>query len=272
MRTASAICVFSILTVFNWTPGFSSPTTTGHHSVLKIVQEDIFASAYDAAYVMTSPLRFSGRDWLIAGAVVGGTAAVFPLDVPIRDFMFRQHGRTQNRIMDVGQWYGTGVLWRATSATFYFGGLVLGNDNIRTTGRVLFEAMLISQYLSSQGKILFGRSRPYQGEGAYKFRPLKGLLGASLPSGHSITAATFSTVMAHRIHYLPLQITLYSLAGITAVSRVYHDAHWTSDVVLGSAMGYFLGKGICSINEKPASRSHWQIEPALNGFTVQYRF
>ncbi len=251
---------------------FPAQNSAEHRTIWKMVQQDIFSSAYDAAFVLTAPLRFSGRDWAITGALAGGTAAIFPPDEPIRDFMKQQHGKIQDQIMDIGQRYGTGVLWRISSGTFYAGGLILRNDDIRTTGRLLFEAELMAQFISSQGKILFGRSRPYEGEGAFKFRPLQDLLGASLPSGHAITASTFATIMARRLHNLPLGIVLYGLAGVTAVSRVYNDAHWTSDVVLGSALGYFLGTGICVINEKPVEKTHWRMIPALNGFAVQYRF
>ena len=37
---------------------------------------------------------------------------------------------------------------------------------------------------------------------------------------------------------------LYSIASITAVSRVYHDKHWLSDVIMGGTLGYLIGSKI----------------------------
>jgi hypothetical protein len=75
-----------------------------------IVRQDVFASAYDAAYILTSPFHFNMNDWLTAGGVSAGTAVIFPLDQPVRNFMKEQHGSAIDQIMSVGRWYGTGMM------------------------------------------------------------------------------------------------------------------------------------------------------------------
>lgn len=243
----------------------SAQDTTAHRNILSILQQDIYATAYDAAALFTSPLRFHTKDWLITGAALGGTAAFFPADEPIRDFALRSRTRTLSRMMKIGTYYGGGSLWRIVGATGYLGGLVLGNEEIRTTGRLVFESGIFAIVVYSNLKRLFGRSRPYEHERAFYYRPLQGLYGSSLPSGHAVISFTLSTVLAGRIHCLPARVALYGLAGFTSLSRVYVDAHWTSDVVLGSAIGYFLGRAVVEMNETPAGKRRWELAAAPGG-------
>jgi membrane-associated phospholipid phosphatase len=56
----------------------------------------------------------------------------------------------------------------------------------------------------------------------------------SFPSGYSKVAFALSSVLSERIHNTAVSIGLYSLAGMTALARVYHDEHWFSDVFLGA--------------------------------------
>jgi membrane-associated phospholipid phosphatase len=37
---------------------------------------------------------------------------------------------------------------------------------------------------------------------------------------------------------------LYGVAALTGISRVFHDRHWASDVVMGGAIGYVTGRAI----------------------------
>jgi hypothetical protein len=45
-----------------------------------------------------------------------------------------------------------------------------------------------------------------------------------------------------------IDISAYSLATLAALSRVHDNKHWISDVLIGSAIGYFVAKKICSLN------------------------
>jgi hypothetical protein len=107
MRSAFSIGI--VLFLFS-TGLYAEPDSTAHIPVWKIVRQDVFASAYDAAYILTSPFHFNMNDWLTAGGVSAGTAVIFPLDQPVRNFMKEQHGSAIDQIMSVGRWYGTGMM------------------------------------------------------------------------------------------------------------------------------------------------------------------
>ena len=97
-----------------------------------------------------------------------------------------------------------------------------------------------------------GRSRPYVSADTnprdFKFG--KGFSSTdrqSFPSGHTTTAfaaAAALTSEIRRLHpkYTPYVATvMYGGASLVGLSRMYHNKHWASDVVLGAAIGTFSG-------------------------------
>ena len=48
----------------------------------------------------------------------------------------------------------------------------------------------------------------------------------------------------------------YALAGLVAFARVYHNAHWTSDVVAGAMIGTVVGRGVVAVNRRIRSGDH----------------
>ena len=47
-----------------------------------------------------------------------------------------------------------------------------------------------------------------------------------------------------------VSVTAYTVAGLVGFARVYHNAHWTSDVTAGAAIGTFVGRGIVALNDR----------------------
>jgi membrane-associated phospholipid phosphatase len=45
----------------------------------------------------------------------------------------------------------------------------------------------------------------------------------------------------------------YSIATLTALGRINSNAHWASDVFLGSAIGFFTAKAIVTLHKKNAN-------------------
>ena len=85
----------------------------------------------------------------------------------------------------------------------------------------------------------------------------------SFPSGHASNAFALAAVLD--THYgLPAAIPGYALATAVAVSRVKRNAHWLSDVVAGSTLGFIVGKGVVRVNGGRASdRAAFMITPVL---------
>jgi hypothetical protein len=88
--------------------------------------------------------------------------------------------------------------------------------------------------------------------------------------GHSAVAFAVSSILAGRIKNTYASIGLYSLAALTARSRVYHDEDWLSDTFLGGAIGTVVGISVVELHEQHDRRSYLKIVPTMHGFRVTY--
>ncbi|MGH2575949.1 MAG: phosphatase PAP2 family protein, partial [Ignavibacteria bacterium] len=91
-------------------------------------------------------------------------------------------------------------------------------------------------------KSLFGRWRPFTQHGDFSFYGLTWGPNEQLSfsSGHASVAFALSCVLAGAANNIYLKILCYLLAVITALSRIYHDQHWLSDVIMGSFIGILI--------------------------------
>ena len=63
------------------------------------------------------------------------------------------------------------------------------------------------------------------------------------PSGHTSTAVTFATVLNE--YYGPwVGVPLFALSGLVMYERMETGEHWASDVVMGAAIGYAVGRTV----------------------------
>jgi membrane-associated phospholipid phosphatase len=198
---------------------------------------------------------FTWRDAALAGGFTGLTFAMFPLD---RSFAKRlQDSTTQaNKFFKHAS---RGVEYIADP-----GSVVIG-VGLYTVGRVGHwkevadlglhgtEAIALSASITDVIKILAGRARPFVSNdtSADDFRFGRGWRGGgdfqSFPSGHSTAAFTAaSLVTSESRRWWPQGIwivapVMYGGATLVALSRMYHNKHWASDVAVGAAIGTFSG-------------------------------
>ncbi|MCX6165921.1 MAG: phosphatase PAP2 family protein, partial [Ignavibacteriae bacterium] len=149
------------------------------------------------------------------------------------------------------------------------------DEYVRETGRMIFEAVLFSGIITDVTKVIAGRSRPYTERGPYFYKMFTFDEGSlSFPSGHSTVAFAVSSVLANRLHNVYASIGLYTLSTVTALSRIYSDKHWASDVVLASAIGYFVGDYISSDKKNCNSKNKvsYNIYPTFSGLGLKVCF
>jgi len=176
--------------------------------------------------------------------------------------------------MKVGKLYGEWQPAAIVGGGLYLGGLVFKDPYVRVTGRMFVESFVLSGVVESLLKTVIGRSRPYTEEGAHRFRGFQfHAATTALPSGHTTVAFAMSTVLAERIDNGWATAGLYGLAGLTAVSRVYDDDHWLSDVFLGSVVGIVVAKAVVA-NNRESERAHttWHLFPTRQGIMLSVNF
>jgi membrane-associated phospholipid phosphatase len=247
-----------------------SDSTSTHKSLKSILIHDGNAIIHDAVDLAVAPVHFDGRDWLYTGAIVGGTALLFSVDVPVRDMAQRQQGRTLD---DLAKFSNDNLTRTEIGPIIWLGGLVIGNESVRTAGLEMFESLTFAAALTNVLKIGFGRERPYMNQGAFRYKPFHGGANyASLPSGHATAAFAMYSALAAHLHNTWASIGLYGLASVSGLARIYSDVHWTSDVFLGAAIGTVIGNAVVHFHEKRDAASGWEVGLAPGEVRVALRF
>lgn len=177
------------------------------------------------------------RTWAGAAAAFGG---LLLLDDPVRDAALDLRGGTADHVASFGRWYGD---WSET-APLLAGGLLAigtlteGGAGARRAAAVVAGALAGSMTNEALNQAI-GRSRPAEGYGSWHFDAFAG--HASLGSGH----AAYAFALAGAIDEVTegsVALPFYGAAAVTALSRVYHDRHWLSDVAFGGLLGLWMGR------------------------------
>lgn len=134
--------------------------------------------------------------------------------------------------------------WQASLPVIAGGALGIGalteGERGLKQGLAVLAGVLAGSAVNETVNQAVGRSRPYWGEGMLTFRPFDG--HASFPSGH--TAFAFSAaggIDAVTEGWVPAAAA-YGIAGLTGLSRAYHDKHWLTDVAAGAAIGVLVSR------------------------------
>ena len=107
---------------------------------------------------------------------------------------------------------------------------------------------------------MVGRARPRQNEGALAFHGFSG--DESFPSGHTTQAFAAASVFAAEAHPTWAKVLIYGIAGGIGTARMYHDAHFLSDVVAGAAIGTLTGRAVVAWGH---GRTGPELTPFANG-------
>ena len=147
-----------------------------------------------------------------------------------------------------GSTYGVGTV----AATFYLIGRAKHDDRARETGLLGAEALIDSAIVVTALKEITQRARPLAGRERSEFFER----GTSFPSGHSVEAWSLATVIANEYHDRPLvQIGAYGIASAVSLARFTGRKHYLSDVLVGSAMGYGIGRYVYHAHHRKSSDS-----------------
>jgi membrane-associated phospholipid phosphatase len=205
----------------------------------------------DQRAIWTSPFHLHGSDSKWLGPLGLSTVALIATDRRTSGELV-EHGDNLNRlrisrdISRLGSFYSTAGI----SGAMYLAGRATHSDRLRETGLLSAEALVDSGILVSALKTASQRQRPPVDNSSGEF--FDG--GSSFPSGHAITSWSLATVIAQEYgHHRPLvQIGAYGLATAVSLSRYTGRKHFLSDVLVGSAMGYGIGRYVYHKHHDPA--------------------
>ena len=198
----------------------------------------------DQKQFWTSPTRFKTKDlkWILPAA--GVTAAFIASDSWFAKQVNPAHQQTSLHISD----YGAYSLIGLGGASFLFGHIT-GNDHLQESGLLSGEAAINATAVAYVFKEITQRQRPLEGNHHGNF--FTG--GASFPSEHSAIAWSIASVWAHEYPGWLSQFLAYSLATTVTATRVTAQQHFPSDVIVGSALGWYFGRQVYRAHHDPES-------------------
>lgn len=240
LKFCSSVSAYFLLlaTLFCGTAHATEPSPSYPDLLLDDIQE-----------VVSAPARWESDEWANAawaGLAIVGTALV--IDTPLRDTMRRQPAGNEFllQIERFGAEYSAGVL-----GGFYLAGSLADNDKAMMVAQDGLAASIIASGLIAPAiKITTGRSRPYENDGTHNFQFLgAGKLNSSFPSGHTTEAFTLASVISAHYEEVWVKSSAYTVATLVGIARVYHDAHFASDVLAGAIIGNWVGQSVVARNQ-----------------------
>jgi len=227
-------------------PSTPTPTPT---PVQRTVDDSHYASdnpvkflrnlAHDQKDIWTSPFKARVEDlnWIVplAGVSIGLINADAELESRIKGTSTL--GKHSSTISNGGV-----ALALGGSGALYLLGKYTGDDHKKETGILAVEAATNSLIVGEVLKVVTQRARPDDGNHKGDFFNSSSISNSSFPSVHALAAWSAASVLAHEYPGPLTQILAYGLATGVSAARVSGRNHFPSDVVVGSAMGWLIGR------------------------------
>lgn len=224
--------------------------TTGELKKIKLNKEYFISYFTDTKEIIIAPFSWKRKQWLTTAALLGTSVLIYTQDEEIYDFIQKNQTKAKDDISKyVFEPFGSGVYTLPLLGVFYVIGA--SSDNVRAKNIALtgIKAFIISAGFAQVAKQIFHRHRPYQEEppnskiwdgpfnSEFKYN--------SFPSAHSSVVFSIAYIIASGYKDKKwIGIVSYSIAGLTALSRLNDNEHWASDVFCGAVLGTFIGKTI----------------------------
>ena len=210
----------------------------------------------DTKEIITAPSRWEAKDWGSFSLIIGITAGLYAYDLEIQDWVQDKRNDTTDDIAKFAKPFGEGVFTLPPLAVLYLYGHYQNNEKARRVALMSFESYVVTGVFTQFLKFSAHRHRPGSGDSHEVWDgPGFSTDNLSFPSGHSSSAFSVATVIASEYKDYPVvPYVAYSVATLTALSRVNDNDHWASDVFLGSAIGYFTAKAIVGMHSDNEDR------------------
>jgi membrane-associated phospholipid phosphatase len=218
--------------------------------------QEIPQSKPDSATVKANKKLFNERDLAMLGAWTAATIALTPLDKQLardlRDSSVQANHFLKNASHGIEVIASPGAYY--IGGTLYLIGRATRHPRIADLGWHGTEAVMLGEITAFAIKGLVGRARPFAAVddpddfnfgGGFRRQEWR-----SFPSGHATTAfAAAAAVTDETTLWWPKSTwivgpIMYGGATMVALSRMYHNRHWASDVAVGALIGTFSGKKV----------------------------
>lgn len=220
------------------------------------------AQAADSTRTVAREPLFRAPDAALAAGFAVASIAMMPLDRKIAVEIQEPGSQTNHALKSAA----TGFRFMGSGGALLIGGSLyavgrLGhNGTSADIGLHTLEAITIGALATNVIKGLTGRARPYAvsdtnpGDIQFTRGFRKGSAYTSFPSGHTTVAFALASTLTAETHrrwrgstWFVAPLT-YGTATLVGASRLYNNAHWASDVIIGAGIGTFSGLKVVRYN------------------------
>ncbi len=220
-------------------PNIGTPPTAiveddGRGVALKSLPRNILQ---DQQALFTMPFRMSERQWQLAVPL-----SILAVGLVASDTAAEGHVTTNpTTVSHANTFSNAGLATLAgVGGGMYLWGTYAKNQHQRETGFLSGEAAIDAYLDTTLIKYIAGRDRPFTANGKGDF--FDG--GSSFPSQHAAISWAIASVIAHEYPGALTKTLSYGLAGAVSVARVEAHQHFMSDAVIGSAIGWYVGRQV----------------------------
>jgi len=213
----------------------------------------------DLKQSFTKPFHMKKRDWGNLGKFAVVATALSFADEPIQQsaLKLRQKSPTIANTSKYITNFG-GIYEAYTLAAIGAYGFIFKKEKMQTTTLLATQAYIAAAAVESVTKFISGRTRPsYYPPGSEAEPRFLGPFSktattasgkkvySSFPSGHTTVAFAAATVFAMEYKDKPIiPVIAYSAATMIGLSRITENKHWSTDVLVGAALGFLTGKEV----------------------------
>ncbi len=200
----------------------------------------------DIETLVKSPTKWNLKQGLTFLSISGLTYAAMYFDDDIQKFALENNAYANSIPMQFGRIWGEPWFTGTVGLGLYLQGLAAENSANKNLAFEIGESAFFTGILTLVIKYSFGRTRPRVTNDQFSFLPFsfKNDDYVSFSSGHTALAFALSTVLAKNTNNTFLKMIFYLPASLTAVSRIYQNHHWLSDVIFGGVLGYTVASFI----------------------------
>jgi len=194
----------------------------------------------DQAAIWTSPARVRDNDLPILVPLVLASTVLVTTDHQVMNSSKLQNTSLNHDAETASNGLLGGFVFAPVA--IYGVGFLHHDEHATETGTLAGEAMVDSLVVDEVMKAVTMRERPTLDSAKGKFFQSGVGLDSSFPSTHSIIAWSSATVIAEEYPGPLTQIAAYGLATGVSLTRVLAKQHFPSDVLVGSAVGWMVGR------------------------------
>jgi PAP2 superfamily len=238
--------VFAVLLALTWSGRAQAQQTDGGLPDAPQAQPEVTLRdaprniLHDQAAIWTSPVRLRGHDleWLAPLALATGAAIATDhramSQVVSHDASFNNANVNTSNVMIGG--------FIAAPVALYGFGHFAQSEHAREAGILSGEALLDGLVVEQGMKLIFWRERPGVDSARGRFFQTDAGVDSSFPSSHSMLAWATASAIASEYPNHWTQLFVYSAATGVSLTRVLGQEHFPSDVLVGSAAGWLIGR------------------------------